>query len=36
MKRKEIYELMSKAIDGDDLLIITQAILQTIQIKRKK
>jgi hypothetical protein len=35
MKRKEIYELMNKAIDGADLLLITQALLQTVKIKKK-
>ena len=28
MKRKEIYHLLDKAIDGNELLIILQAIYQ--------
>jgi hypothetical protein len=36
MKRKEMIELLGKAIDGDDLIIIANAIRQTNKKKKKK
>jgi hypothetical protein len=35
MKRKEMMELMSKGQDGNQLLLITQAIQKTHKGKRK-
>lgn len=33
MKRKVKFELLSKAIDGNELLLITQAILKSSSMK---